>query len=92
MTSIVRASLRSTRQDDVLVVQLTRDDRYNALDRSTLIALGRILERERAQGGALVLAGAGPLFSVGPDIAELAALDAATAADFSRLAHQVVSA
>ncbi len=92
MTSIVPASVRSRRHAGALQVTITRDGRYNAIDRATLRGLVRSLARERARGGVLVLSGAGDLFSVGPDIAELAMIGADEAAEFSRLAHEVVAA
>lgn len=92
MTSIVPACVRSRRHAGALQVTITRDGRYNALDRATLRALVRTLASERERGGVLVLSGAGDLFSVGPDIAELAMIGAEEAAEFSRLAHEVVAA
>jgi enoyl-CoA hydratase/carnithine racemase len=91
MTRILRSSVRSVRQAGLLRVQLTRDERYNAIDRSTLRSLIRILDRERAGGGTLILSGSGDLFSVGPDISELAGLDPEGASEFSRLAHEAVA-
>lgn len=91
-SSVHHAAVRSSRRQGVLIACLTRDQRYNALDRGTLRALLRLLQRERTAGGPLVLTGSGPLFSVGPDIAELAALDGEAAASYSRLGHEVVEA
>jgi len=91
MTSIVPASIRSRRVRGALWVTITRDGRYNALDRATLRSLVRTLELEKEAGGVVVLTGAGNLFSVGPDIAELAKIGAKEAAEFSRLAHAVVA-
>jgi enoyl-CoA hydratase len=71
----------------VLRVQLTRGDRYNAIDSSVLVALAEILSEPCDR--VLVLEGEGAMFSVGPDIAELVTLDRESALAFSQLAHQV---
>jgi len=83
-------SVRMIREDGVLHLRLSRTERYNAFDLSTLHALHEALLTPRHE--VLVIAGEGPVFSVGPDIAELVTFDASAAEAYSRLAHQVIEA
>jgi len=85
--------VRVVREPGLLRLRLTRGDRYNALDLATLRALAAALTPPPiGQAPVLVLEGDQGVFSVGPDIAELSAMDSEHAAAFSRLAHHVASA
>jgi len=69
--------VRLERRAGVAVVTLTRPDRMNAINRATLQELDRILTALDGDPavGAIVVTGAGPAFSAGADITELAELD-----------------
>lgn len=84
--------VRVSREFGITHLRLSRSERYNALDAHTLHALHEVLAHGGAPGEVLVLSSEGSVFSVGPDIAELAGYDAAQAASYSRLAHDVVAA
>lgn len=85
------APVLTTRRGGIMHLRLARPDRHNALDTPTLTRLSELLEPP-ATGPApvLVLEGDGAVFSVGSDIAELSVAGTAQAADYSRLAHQVI--
>lgn len=83
--------LHIVREPGLLRVRLARGDRYNALDVATLHALALALTPPPDAAPVLILEGEQGVFSVGPDIAELATMDGANAAAFSRLAHGVVA-
>jgi enoyl-CoA hydratase len=71
-------------------VRLARSERYNAIDIVMLQSIAEALSE--AAGDVLVLEGEGAMFSVGPDIAELASLDGDSAREYSQLAHRVLNA
>lgn len=75
----------------VVRLRLNRPERYNSLDLDTLAALDQALVPAAGESRPLVLEGTGPVFSLGADLREMAGFDAAMAADYSRLGHQVVA-
>ena len=77
------------RAPGLLRLRLARGDRYHALDLATLQALAGALAPPVGPAPILILEGEQGVFSVGPDIAQLAAMNGANAAAFSRLAHTV---
>jgi len=85
------APVRSHQRGGILRLRLARPERHNALNTATLARLVELLEPP-AIGPApvLVLEGDGAVFSVGSDIAELAAAGHDQAVTYSRLAHHVV--
>lgn len=83
--------LHVIREPGLLRLRLARGDRYNALDLATLRALVAALTPPPDRAPVLILEGEQGVFSVGPDIAELATMDGANAAAFSRLAHAVAA-
>lgn len=75
------------------VITLNRPDVLNALNKKTLLELGRALDEADACGDlrALVITGAGEkAFVAGADIAEMKSLAPAEAEEFSRLGHKVM--
>lgn len=90
MGKTVLAPVLTTRRGGILRLRLARPDRHNALDTATLARLASLLEPPTGPPPVLLLEGDGTLFSVGSDIAELAAAGGAQAAAYSRLAHQVI--
>lgn len=78
------AVLDVRREGRVLIATLDRPDKANALDRELIDALDDLARSVTAPGGAgaphaVVIAGAGRVFSAGADISELADLDLAAA-------------
>jgi enoyl-CoA hydratase/carnithine racemase len=90
MGNTALAPVLTSRRGGVLRLRLSRPDRHNALDTSTLNRLVELLQPPAGAAPVLVLEGDGQLFSVGSDIAELAAADSGQARAYSRLAHEAV--
>ena len=83
------------RDGSIVTLTVNRPEVLNALNRQTLVELGRALSEFRGDPEArvLVLTGAGgKSFVAGADIAEMADLDQAGAEDFARLGQAVMSA
>jgi enoyl-CoA hydratase len=74
------------RDGAVAVLTLNRPQVLNALNSPTLDELSRALQllRHDEEVRAVIVTGAGRAFAAGADISELAALDAATAAEYAR--------
>lgn len=76
----------------LLRIVIHRPKTLNALNRATLIELGRALDQVPAEVRVVALTGAGEkAFVAGADIAEMAAFSAVEAQAFSRLGHQVLA-
>lgn len=67
-------AIRTRREDEILHVVIDRPEKRNALDRAMLARLADVLDEASAERGvrAVVLAGAGPVFSAGVDLGMLA--------------------
>ena len=78
--------LRSTRQDNLLILNLEGDDGLPRIERRVLAQLGSQIEKLNAtrEFAGCVITGTERAFAVGADIAELARLTAAEAYEFSR--------
>lgn len=77
-------------QGAVTRLTLNRPKQLNAINRQMLLELGRALDALPAATRVLVLTGGGEkAFVAGADIAEMAALGPAEAAEFSRLGHEL---
>jgi enoyl-CoA hydratase len=89
----VTERIRYERRGQVALLTLDRPDVLNALDRATLEALLARTGEIAADPGlrAVVLTGAGRAFAAGADIAEMRALDASQAQEFSRLGHRALA-
>jgi len=83
--------IRSERRGPVELLTLDRPKALNALDRATLEELRDQCERLGADTAvrAVVLTGEGRAFAAGADIAEMRRMNAAEAAAFSKLGHQM---
>lgn len=81
-----------TREGAVARVFLARPAKANALDTPTLEALASALENIAPDARVVVLAGRGRTFCGGADVAELRALDAATAGAFVGRIHRCCAA
>jgi len=91
MGNTALAPVLSTRRGGILRLRLARPERHNALNTATLARLVELLEPPpTGPVPVLVLEGDGSVFSVGSDIAELAAAGSDQALAYSRLAHQVI--
>jgi enoyl-CoA hydratase/carnithine racemase len=76
------------------VITLNRPAQLNCLTQTTMNELAQALEsvRNDEQLCALIVTGAGGVFSAGADLSEVAALDVTTAYDFSRRGQRLLSA
>jgi enoyl-CoA hydratase len=76
------------------VITLNRPAQLNCLTQTTMNELAQALEsvRNDEQLCALIVTGAGGVFSAGADLSEVAALDATTAYDFSRRGQRLLAA
>jgi enoyl-CoA hydratase len=74
-----------TERERYAIITLNRPSQLNCLTRATMAELARTISRLRQNNDLLVLiiTGAGGVFSTGADLREVAALDPATAFDFS---------
>jgi enoyl-CoA hydratase/carnithine racemase len=90
----VGTRLRSTRQDNLLILNLEGDDGLPRIERSVLAQLGSQIEKLNATGefAGCVITGTERAFAVGADIAELARLTAAEAYEFSREGQGILRA
>lgn len=82
------------RDGGITRITVNRPKVLNALNRATLLELNAALDQVEEAGDvrAVVLTGAGEkAFVAGADIAEMAALGAPAAAEFSRLGHRVMN-
>jgi enoyl-CoA hydratase/carnithine racemase len=82
------ASLRARREGAVLVVELARPAKRNALDDETVLGLETLFRNLPADVLAVVLAGEGEHFCAGLDLAMLRGRDAAEGMHHSRLWHR----
>lgn len=78
----------------VATVTLNRPEKRNALSSDGMVALRAAFQDLSADDGlgAVILRGAGPSFSAGADVTELAALTEATAEGFIRTLHDAIAA
>ncbi len=90
MTNFV--NLRVSQQDKLLVVQLARAQKRNALNDETVLALERVFSAIPDEIGAVVLYGDGDHFCAGLDLSELREQDAFAGVKHSRMWHRVMSA
>lgn len=76
------------------VITLNRPAQLNCLTQTTMNELAQALEavRNDQNFSALIVTGAGGVFSAGADLSEVAALDATVAYDFSRRGQQLLAA
>ena len=80
-------SLILERSGDAAVLTLNRPEKRNALDDATIAAVGEFFARPPSWARAAVLAAAGPHFSAGLDLGELADRDAVEGLFHSRMWH-----
>ncbi len=80
-------SLRLERRDDTAVLTLNRPAKRNALDDTTVNALGAFFSAPPAWAKAAVLAAEGPHFSAGLDLSTLSEHDAVGGLHHSRMWH-----
>jgi len=75
------------------VITLNRPAQLNRLTRAMMEELAEIIERLREADDlrVLIVTGAGGVFSAGADLGEVAALDPATAFDFSRRGQAILA-
>lgn len=85
------ANLRVSQQDKLLIVQLARAQKRNALNDETVLALERVFAAIPEQVGAVVLHGDGDHFCAGLDLSELRERDAFAGVKHSRMWHRVMS-
>ncbi len=81
-------------QPNYAVITLNRPAQFNCLTRAMMDELAAIVSQLRRNEDlcALIVTGAGGQFSAGADLGEVAALDATTAFDFSRLGQAILAA
>jgi (methylthio)acryloyl-CoA hydratase len=84
-------SLLLERRDETAVLTLNRPEKRNALDDSTVVAIGEFFARPPSWARVAVLAAAGPHFSAGLDLGELTDRDAVAGLFHSRMWHQAFS-
>jgi len=86
--------VRLEHEAGIVRLTITRADKLNALDRDVLAQLGAaLLEAERvADARCLILTGDGKAFVAGADIAQMRAMSADEAREFSRLGHRTLDA
>ena len=82
-----------TRPDHHAIITLNRPAQLNRLTRAMMEELAEIIERLREEDDlrVLIITGAGGVFSAGADLGEVAALDPATAFDFSRRGQAILA-
>lgn len=85
-------SLRLERHDEVAVLVLDRQEKRNALDDATVLALGGFFSEPPEWAKAVVLSAAGPHFSAGLDLSELSERDAVAGLHHSRMWHRAFEA
>ncbi|MBU6359686.1 MAG: crotonase/enoyl-CoA hydratase family protein [Chloroflexi bacterium] len=90
MTDFV--NLRVSQQDKLLIVQLARAQKRNALNDETVLGLECVFAAIPDQVGAVVLHGDGDHFCAGLDLSELRDRDAFAGVKHSRMWHRVMSA
>jgi len=81
-------TLRAERHGAVAVLSLNRPDKRNALDDATVLGIEAFFNAIPDGVGAVVLAGEGPNFSAGLDLAELGELDVVAGVEHSRFWHR----
>jgi enoyl-CoA hydratase len=93
MATDITAAVRVARADAVATLTLDRPQALNALDEATLRDLARAIRALRREPAvrAVVVAGAGRVFSAGADIAAMAAMSPGEGYAFSRLGHEVLA-
>ncbi len=84
------ASLQVEREDEVAIVRLARPDKRNAVDDTTIRALGALFEAMPGDIRAAVLCGAGDHFCAGLDLSSLAEHSAAEGILHSRMWHRAL--
>jgi enoyl-CoA hydratase/carnithine racemase len=75
----------------IRLLRLVSDDGTNRLTREFVVALTKAISELANQARPLVIAGNGHFFSAGADLREIAALDAPSAYDFSRMGQALMS-
>ncbi|MBB2914048.1 enoyl-CoA hydratase/carnithine racemase [Streptosporangium becharense] len=81
-------SLSLDRRGDIAVLSLNRPEKRNALDDTTIVALGAFFSAPPAWAKAAVLAAEGAHFSAGLDLGELTERDAVGGLHHSRMWHE----
>jgi enoyl-CoA hydratase/carnithine racemase len=90
LAAALPASVRiETPADSVLLVNLARAQKRNALDDITVLGLAAVFDALPAGVRAVILAGEGEHFSAGLDLAELSARDIPSGIEHSRLWHGI---
>ena len=77
-------------EDNILIVQLARPSKRNALNDALILELETIFSDIPQNVGAIVLAGEGKHFSAGLDLSELRERDALEGVQHSRMWHRVM--
>jgi enoyl-CoA hydratase/carnithine racemase len=85
-------SLTAKRRGDVAILRLSRSQKRNALDDSTILGIETFFRALPKNIKAVVIHGAGQHFSAGLDLSELTERDAAAAVAHSRMWHRVFDA
>lgn len=83
-------SLQVEREDDIAIVRLSRPDKRNAIDDSTIRGLGALFAAMPGDIRAVVLCGAGEHFCAGLDLSALAEHSAAEGILHSRMWHRAL--
>ncbi|MCX5788950.1 MAG: enoyl-CoA hydratase-related protein [Elusimicrobia bacterium] len=86
--------LKTDEKDAVLTVTLSRPQALNALNSRFFREMDHVLAAAAAKPGlrAMIVTGEGKAFAAGADIAEMAGMDAAAAAEFSRAGQRTFRA
>ena len=87
-----QTSFQFEQYQGISVLRLESDDRTNRLTHTCVVSLTETLHGLRREARALVIAGNSRFFSVGANLAEIAALNGPAAFEFSRLGQGLMTA